>query len=226
MIFQGNVGPVTLNDGAAGEVRLGKYGDLIASELHGRFYEQNYRGNVFSAGMGLTAINNATFTTGTLTASCTPVLGVWNPSTSPVNLVILQVSLAAALTALTATGPGGFSWATSIGNTAISTGSAPFNRKTLSAAGSQAKAFASSPALTGLTNNLAVAFGSALNVGQPYNISEVATAAGFMTQPAIAVENFDGGLIVPPGGVLALLANTTTVAHSVCGFLSWEETLI
>lgn len=220
------VGPQSASsaDNTNVSARAGRQADLIVSELHGRFYEDTFRGNVFCIGMGLTAINNATFTVGTTGATATPILGVFNPSTSSVNLVILQAVLSATLTALTATGPGGFSWMTSTGNSAISTGSAPFNRKTLASSGAQAKGFASSPALTGLNNALAVSFGSALNVGQPYNISEVATAAGFMTQPATAIENFDGSLIVPPGGVLALMANTTTVAHSVAGSLLWAET--
>ena len=194
-------------------------------ELHGRFYEQAYRGALFSIGTGASAvsINNATFTAATLGATCTPILGVWNPGTAKVNLVILQASLSAVLTALTATGPGGFVWASSTGNNAISTGSTPWNRLTLAQAGSVAKGFAASPALTGLTNNLVVMEGADLNVGQPYNVSEVATAAGFMTQPSMAVQNLDGSLIVPPGGVLALLATTTPVAHSVVGRLLWEE---
>lgn len=223
MIFSGNVGIANYGDGTVQPIRMGRQGDMDVSELHGRFYEQNFRGNLFIGGMTLTAINNATFTTGTLTASCTPILGLFNPSTSSVNAVVLQVSLAAVLTALTATGPGGFVWASSVGNTAVSTGSTPLNGKTLQAAGSQVKFFAASPALTGLTNNLTVQFGSALNVGQPYNISEVATAAGFMTQPSASVENLDGSLFCPPGGVIALLATTTPVAHSVVGAIRWEE---
>jgi hypothetical protein len=66
-----------------------------------------------SGGIGLTAINNATYTTGTLTASCTPILGVYNPSTSLVNLVILQAILDLAMTAATNTGGAPFVWASS-----------------------------------------------------------------------------------------------------------------
>jgi hypothetical protein len=223
MLFVGTVGQQQFSDGTPQSVRLGRQADLDVSELHGRFYEQTFRGNIFSTGMSITSINNATFTTGTLGATCTPILGVWNPSSSGVNLSILQASLSCALTALTATGGAPFVWATSVGNTAVSSGNAPFSRKTLQGAGSQAKAFNCSPALTGLTNNLAVQFGSIIAVGQPYNISEVATAAGFMTSASSDIESFDGSFIVPPGGVAALLATTTPVAHSVAGYLLWEE---
>jgi len=172
--------------------------------------------------MTVTSINNATFTTATLTASCTPIVGVWNPGTNTNNLVILQATLAVVLTALQNTGGGPFMWATSTGNNAISTGNAPFNRKTFTAAGSLAKDM-SGIALTGLTNNLVVRGASACGGGNLFNIASLDTAAGFSTTLQPTVENVDGAWIVPPGGVLALLATTTPVAQSAASGLVWEE---
>src|SRR5690348_18404570 len=103
----GQTGPQSLSDGTTGNaIRQGKSAELIVDNLHGHFYESNYRTVVFSGGMGLTSISNATFTTGTLTASCTPVSGVWNPAGSAVNLVIVQAVLGITVTAATATGGG------------------------------------------------------------------------------------------------------------------------
>jgi hypothetical protein len=51
----------------------------------------------------------------------------------------------------------------------------------------------------------------------------LATAAGFQTQQVTSIENLDGGIIIPPGGVIALLATTTPVAHSVVPSILWEE---
>lgn len=226
MLLQGIAGPQTFADGAYGEIRLGRLGDAIISELHGRFYEQAYRGNLFSGGMGLTSISNATFTTGTLSASCTPVVGVWNPVGSGVNLVILQAVLGIAITAATNTGGHPFVWATSVGNGVITTGAAPLSRATLQAAGSKAKDM-SGAALTGLTTNMVVRQASALGGGSSANFSFVGTAVGQATTPGgFQVENLDGSLIVPPGGVLALLATTTPVAHSAASGIVWEEVQI
>jgi hypothetical protein len=36
-------------------------------------------------------------------------------------------------------------------------------------------------------------------------------------------EDFDGSLIVPPGGVLALLNTTSSTVFSAVGKLAWEE---
>ena len=192
-------------------------------DAHGRFTDAALANRLFCGGLGLTAITNATFTVATLTASATPIIGLWNPSSSGKNLVVYQASLAVIQTALQATGPGGYVWAVSNGNGALTLGANPYSRLSLAATGSVAK-FYCGVALTGLTNNLVVAFGSALGGGSTYNAALLGTAAGFQTPQITSVENFDGGLIVPPGGVLALLATTTPVAHSVVPSIMWEET--
>src|SRR6266404_2573281 len=155
----GQVGPAIIGDGVTTQpVRQGRGGDVIVSELHGRFYEQTYRGYVY--GNGTTTLTALSANTITLTATTTPILGVWNPLSSTANLVISQAELTLfANTFTTPVGPGTFVWAVSINNAAITTGSAPWNRKTLSQNGSQAKGM-SFVALTGLTNNLVIMEGS------------------------------------------------------------------
>lgn len=223
--IRGRVGPDVLADGAEGKARQGRSAELVVTELHGRFYEQTFRGGVFSDGYGLTSISNATFTVGGIAASTTPVLGLWNPATSTVNCAIIEASLGLVMTALIATGPGSFVWAMSVGNTAISTGSTPLNRKSLALSGSQAKGM-SAVALTGRTNDVVSRFGSSLGGGSAENISFTATAVAMQTQAVATKELFDGTLIVPPGGLLALLATTTPVAHSAVGALVWEEVAV
>lgn len=221
MIIQGQPGPINQSSGNP-NIRMGNLGDLIVSELHGRFYEQVYRGNVYSAGSSVTALSANTIT---LTATTTPIVGVWNPSTSLVNLVILQAEITAFInTFTTPVGAGAFVWATSISNAAISTGVAPFNRKTLANTGSQAKAFNGGVALTGLSNNLVILEGGDFTspTGQTYG-TIVAPTAGTSLGSFGGVQNFDGGLIVPPGGVLALLNTTSTTTMSATSRLMWEE---
>ena len=220
----GQVGPSTAGDNTYPPIRLGRTGDVIISELHGRFYEQVYRGSVFSIGCSVTALSANTIT---LTATSTPILGLWNPPTSPVNLVLLQCMLTVAANTLTApVPPGPFVWASSVGNNAITTGSAPFNRKTMTSSGSQAKAFPGGVALTGLTNNVVIFDGADLpNLSGLTNAGTITaqTSTSNATAGAIGIQNFDGGLIVPPGGVLSLLNTTSTTTYSVSGRLLWEE---
>lgn len=221
----GQVGPAIVSDGVTTQpFRQAKAGELNVSELRGRFYEDTYRGNLFSGGMTLTSISNATFTT--LTATTTPIIGVWNPLTSKYNLSILQAVLGVTLTAATTTGAGPYVWAVSTNNGALTLGSIPWSRATLAQAGSLsgAKVFAGA-ALTGLTNNLVIVQASALTGGAVGNFSEVGTAVGFAPAASgTSVENIDGSFQVPPGGVLALLATTTPVGHSAASGILWADT--
>lgn len=220
MQLSGQVGPQVVGDGTWPVFRSGRSGELVVTELHGRFYEQVLRGNVFSIGCQLTALSAATIL---LTASGQPIVGVWNPSSSPVNLSILQAMLVDEINNVTSVALGAFVWASSLSNSALTAGLAPFNRKTLASAGSQAKAFALSTAslLTGLTNNLTV-----------FEPAEFNTASGLLTTTVTAatptpsvsgVQNFDGSLIVPPGGVLGLFNTISVTTHSVAARLMWEE---
>lgn len=218
MLLQTQVGPQVTQDGTTPTIRSGKAGEIIVQELHGRFYEQNYRGNMYSFGLSNTALVAANAIATGLTSSAQPVIGLYNPSTSLVNLVVLQTSVVSTTIANSAVAPGGFMWVYSAGNPGVSTGSTPINAKTLVAAGSSAKAFAVSTALTGLTNNVAVFRGSGIAT---INAAGPATA---ITQPqSQTVENVDGSIIVPPGGVIALMNQVSTTTMSVSVSITWEE---
>lgn len=226
MLAELRTGPIVSSDGASNPGRTTKTGDIATSDAHGRFQEAAIRGNLYSGGMTITSISNATFSTGTLGATATPIVGVYNPTGSGKNLVILQVKVSPVNTALQTTGAGALMWATSTGNGAISTGNTPFNRSTFVASGSVAKDM-SGVALTGLTNNLVVRDTSALGSGVISNLSTLQTAAGLFPPQQVSVDNVDGSIIVPPGGVLALLCTTNPpVAISAATSILWEEVSI
>jgi hypothetical protein len=226
MILQTQVGPSKAANGVSSPLRGGTLGDGIFSELHGRFYEQNYQGNLFSIGCmpattsAPTALSASTIL---LTSSAQPIVGVWNPFSSTVNLVILQATLVDVINAATSVAPGSFVWAASVANSALSAGLAPFNRKTLTNNGSQAKGFSLSTAslLTGLTNNLVIFDAADFNVAS--GLLTTTVAASTPTPSVSGEQNFDGSIIVPPGGVLALLNTVSSTTHSVTARLLWEE---
>lgn len=220
--IKGQVGEQALSAGAHATLRQGRFGEVVGSNYLPRLAELTRAGRLFSNGMGLTTINNATYTTGTLSATCTPIAGVWNPPTSGVDLIIIQLIVGVTVTAATNTGAAPFAWASSIGNAAISTGSQPFNRKTGAASGSSALGFAN-VALTGLTNNLVVRGAAGVCGGSMHGFSFVETAVGSTGAHHLTVDNVDGAIVVPPGGVLACLATTTPVAHSASSMLLWAE---
>ena len=218
MQIQGTVGPQSaqsLGAGTPGNLRLGQMNDVIVSELHGKWYESVYRGNMYSVGMTVTALSAGTIT---LTAATTPIIGIWNPSTSTVNCILAKAKLQIATASTSAVVPGGWMWASSTGNTAITTGLTPLNRKTLAQAGSQAKGFNISTALTGLTNNLVLQFAAGFGT--------LVTAQGSTATPIFSgdcIEEFDGSVIVGPGSCFCLLNTNSTTTISVASMLLWEE---
>lgn len=209
-------------NGSEKNVLTNKEGNLLINLFAPRYQDLVLKGSVYSTGMTTTSIAAATFTTASLDATATPIVGVWNPLNSGKNLVILQAKLQCVITAATTTGPGAFVWLTSTNNSGITTGNAPFNHFTFNASGSVAKGFAN-VALTGLTNSLAVRSASGLGSSNG-NYSQVGTAAGFApgNNPPM-VDNVDGLIIVPPGGVLSLQCTTTPVAVSASSSLIWVE---
>lgn len=218
LIAKGGSQPIGI--GADGSPALDAQGSMVVADGHARFQEAVKRGNVYCIGCQLTALSAATIL---LTASAQPIVGVWNPLTSGVNMVILQAALVAALNNVTSVAPGAYIWASSVGNSALSAGLNPINRKTLAASGSAGKAFSLSTAslLTGLTNNVVFLEASEFNTASALLTTTVAAATP--TPSISSAQNFDGSLIVPPGGVLALLNTISSTTHSVAGRLLWEE---
>jgi hypothetical protein len=218
MFLQGLVGPQSAQSQAQGTpqtIRLGQLNDIVVSELHGKFYENNYRGNVYSGGMTATALAATTIT---LTNATTPIIGLWNPTTSTVNLVIIKATLQIAAAPASAGVTGAFVWATSLGNSALTNGLTPLNRKTLANAGSQAKYFTIATTLAGLTNNLVIQHAA--------NFAGLLAVQGSTPTPLVGYvgyEEFDSCLILPPGGVLALLNTTSNTTVSVASAIVWEE---
>lgn len=220
---EGEVGERLVGPGSSNAIRQDNTAASVTTNGHGRYTELNARSRLFRGGMTTTSISNVTFTTGTLGATETPIVGIWNPLASNMMVYILSATMIVNVTAATATGPGGFVWAMSRGNDSISTGNLPLNMKTLTPGGTLAKDM-SGVALTGLTNNMVVRFGSALFGGLIKNASSVETAVGQnIGLGGNPIEYVEGGIAVPPGGVVALLSTTTTVAHSATTSIMWEE---
>lgn len=232
MLIQGQVGPTSTQSASAGTnptVRLGQLGDVVVSELHGRFYEQAYRGAFFRN--GTTAVVAGTANHGTTNglsatlataAAATPMLGIYNPMTSTVNCVVTQAMLHAFYNTATTPAPfGALVWAVSLGNSVITTGLVPFNSRTLTQVGSHARGFAGGTALTGLSNVFTAIETADFFSGGNVTYGTIANTA--VAAPLLAVQNFDGQLIVPPGAVLALYNTTASTTFSFTGRILWEE---
>ena len=198
MLIQPITGPQSASDGnIAAAARGGKQGDLIVSELHGRYYEQTYRSNMFSVmtqGTGVT-------TTAALATTFTG-LAVGNPLGSGVNLVInkawvTEFAVGAAATVGVMGGAG-----------SITASLVPQSRLLASGTLSKATATAGQTISTPL---LICTFGQT---------GSLATT-GYGLGPAASID-FEGSLIVPPGSFIASYTAVITTSALQFGY-AWEE---
>ena len=86
-LIQGQVGPQIVSDGVTPTARMGKLGELMVSDVQGRYYEQAYRKNLFLAWAAVTTpviYSTAAATGGPL---------IWNGSQTT-NVVILAACCA------------------------------------------------------------------------------------------------------------------------------------
>jgi hypothetical protein len=210
MLIQGQVGQPTISSIAAGAtpaIRQGQLGDVIVSELHGRYYETAYRRNMYIATM--TAGN---ISTAGLLASATSAnsLFIVNPTTSGVNLAINKVAIS---TSIAATANAVIGIQTAISTTPIttfstSTGGAAAQRSAVAGVTSgQAVAYSQLTTATGETGSIAGVIGNilstALNQGVFYD--------------------FEGSIIVPPGGLIALYSSAAQTSSQVYASIGYEE---
>jgi hypothetical protein len=198
------VGTQSQTDGSVVMARSGKQGDQMVSELHGRYYEQAYRRNIFVGSNGATP----TVTTVALATTYTG-LALINPAASTVNLTVLKVGVSfivvfpavATVGVMAGYSPLGtttFSAAATDGLSSYLNGSRAIGRCALSAT------------LVG-TPQLHTVFGSGL------------TGAATVQTTQWALYDMEGSLVIPPGGYAAIYTSTVCGAAGMAASFMWEE---
>lgn len=208
MIIQGQVGVTTSADGVQAPARQGKLGDVIVSELHPRYYETAYRGNMYM----LSVVTAAAVTAFTGGAAGTPMLAIYNPVGSGKNAVITKASVGSVGAASAA---GTVAFGLYFGLTAAitqTTTTTPTNTGTQTATGAVVTGF----------RNVALTSGTAATNVVPLGSYYWATAAGAV-QLSGAPADFEGSIIIPPGAYAALGGSSALTSATWIGSLLWEE---
>ena len=214
MLIQGQVGQPSAKSMAGGStppVRQGQLGDVIVSELHGRYYEQAYQRNMFSG-----VLTTGTATSAGLAASFTGLM-LYNPPNSTVNVAVNKIGMSfivafaagatvGIMTAQTMTPLGTFATTNTaiknnfVGRAGVGVGQAQmYSTATIATA---------EPGLPGIH----MVFGAGLTGA----ITTVPQVPGFFV-------DLEGGLILPPGAYMATYTSTASGAASMLASFTWEE---
>ena len=208
MNINGQVGPVattaSLSPNMQPIIRLGNMGEVIKSDLHGRYYEGTYRRARFSTSNGATPV----VTTVALAATYTGLM-LSNPVGNTVNVVLEKVGVSFLVVQPAVATYGlmcGYNSSTNSTHTTpmlvrsnfIGVGAAP------TALADSSGAFATAPVLTHV-------FGALL------------TGAATTTPFTNGLFDLEGSIILPPGGACGVYTSTISGAASFAGSFQWEE---
>jgi hypothetical protein len=208
MLIQPQVGPLaTTSSLAAGQqpaARAGNMGELIVSELHGRYYEAAYRKTMFSAA------NQAGATTTVGLATTYTGICLSNPINSTVNVVVQKVGYAQ-LVAFTAAAviavAAGYNSNTNVTHTTpVTPRSNYFNN--------------------GTTGQALVDVAATLPTAPVYtHVLGTALTGAITTTPLIQPQlvDLEGSLILPPGGYAIVATSTASGTSGFWGSFAWEE---
>lgn len=206
IIAQGQVGPTASSDGTTQNLRQGKSGELIATELHGKFYEQNYRGNLFIATQAAAGLAISIF------SAAVQNFLVYNPLGSGVNCVPCKLIIGYVSGADI---PGHLCLGHSLtvqaapGTTTLAT---IFNGR-LGVAASPGKVQVYAPATPAV----------ALTYHSPLDFSLETAVAASTNNMDIASKDFDGQYIAPPGAIFSIASNVAQTTRISVISLIYEE---
>jgi len=193
-----SAGAQNQSDSTPFNARGGKTGEQMVSQLHGRYYEQVYRGNVFSViAQGATGVTTSAGLSTTHTG-----LAIANPAGSGKNLVLLHFMLgqfAAGAAAVVGIMGGAGVLTANLTPQSMLVGSGG-----VSVARGSAGDTISTPVL----------------LGKYAQLGSLATT-GYGLTPGMFIP-IDGSIIVPPGSFIASYTSIATTSACNFGFV-WEE---
>lgn len=210
MLIQGQAGalPSTRQSAGTPNVPAGSFGEILDTKLNPDYYQLVKAGRVYQAGAA--GANPSAFTGA---AAGTPLIGLFNPTASGLDLVILQARLAIRTTG-TAAGNLDFNfWGVNQGGVAVTgTQTASRNLYSLAATGGVGYAMVNTANTAALASNL---------IAPSFSVGAVGATAALNV--ATFVDDIKGTIIVAPGCYLAFGAASALTAGSLDASLVWAE---
>lgn len=217
MLIQGQVMPpptMSATDGQQYTATMGKTLDLMVSELHGKYFSQNYAGNVALASL--------------TTAAAVPVLAtntvanfaIWNPAGNnrAVSLIKLSLGQSNTVSVMNAIGWAGLNNA---GNTVSAT--APITAITALTVRSGKMGVSYSGGV--LANSALSTLGTGSSIAYLYRWTHLSMGAAATTTAAFWTlsEEYDGTFIIPPNNAVFLVSSVAASGVIFMTSVIWEE---
>jgi hypothetical protein len=203
-----------LPDSTAVDMLGGKSGEGIVAELHGKYFTQNYRGNLFYA-----SLTSATALVAPAT-NATPNFALWNPAGNNTALSLVRASYGY-VSGTPAAGVIGYQYVPYAGSTiggtsAVSAFTALTVRSCIVGKGYAGNVLAGTAAtITGA--------GIAAEVTARYTgISQGVLGSASIPPGLVMNDEFDGTMIVPPGYLWFPVCSAASVATYMISAI-WEE---
>ena len=214
---EGQVGPRYVADGANTELRLGRNGELVCADAHGRYYEAGYRGKLFSASTAVAGVTLISEMASLVAANKQTVLSVYNPVQSGVIGILHRI----VLVNISGTPGAGNGWALEgqYGQTLTT------QTNNLATAGLPPTAHYPSASAGQLVCFTALATGTtgADVLLRPLPFVSFATALAATTPNLSYVEDVNGEIAIPPGAIITIAPPALGTTHVVVASMSWEE---
>lgn len=206
MIIQGQVGQpstTSITAGATPAIRQGQLGDMIVSELHGKYYETTYRRNMYTA-----TLTAGTTTSAALSTTFTGLL-LLNPNNSQVNIVVNKVGFAFLVA---------FAAASAIG---LQVG----NQSTAALSSLTTTNTVVRPNFVGGGTGTALTYSAATTTAPVLQQIFGAGLTGAITTTPAVYSYFDieGALVLPPGAWVGSYTSTASGASSMLASFQYEE---
>ena len=206
---------VSLADGSTPAQLGGRQGDGIVSGLHGKYYTQSQRNNVFYAGTAVAGLAFTIFSNASFVG-----LLLWNPQGSGKNLSLIRCNVTPLSQAATAASGWGYAWINNAGSAVATAAPASVFTAITATRGSAicgpfGQGASVARAGSGATFTTALLWGRAASFGT--STGAVTTQLSYTMS-----EDFDGMTIVPPGTIFAVTSSILSgiTAHAT---LVWEE---
>lgn len=208
------VGGSNLNDGVTYPINIGKAGEVLTSDVHGKYYTQTVRGQVYTGSSPAAGCVIPKYD------STTPTFCLWNPQGNTKNFELIKISMSVTVLGTSVVDSLFLGKTSSAGSGLSATGaivafaSTPtsiFNGLLDSGVASTAK-FSSAGTITLLA--AATPF-----YHLPFSRDLATTGAG---APVMSCD-FDGTIIVPPGVAISLAATPAATSTTYNISLTWAE---